>query len=38
LLALFALEQNLNPPAWVAAALAATAVYVVAVGLLRRER
>jgi phosphatidylcholine synthase len=35
LLALFALEQNLDPPAWVAAALAAIAIYFVIVGLLR---
>jgi phosphatidylcholine synthase len=36
-LAALALAQNLNPPAWVAAALAATAVYFVIVGLLRRQ-
>jgi len=35
-LALVALEQNLDPPAWVAAALAAVAVYFVIVGLIRR--
>ena len=35
-LALVALEQNLDPPAWVAAALAAIAVYFVIVGLIRR--
>jgi len=35
-LALFALAQNLDPPAWAAAALAALAVYFVIVGLLRR--
>jgi phosphatidylcholine synthase len=35
-LAAFALAQNLDPPAWVAAALAAIAVYFVIVGLLRR--
>ena len=35
LLALFALAQNLDPPAWVAAALAAIALYFVIVGLLR---
>ena len=35
-LALFALEQNLDPPAWVGAALAAIAVYFVIAGLLRR--
>ena len=34
-LALFALAQNLDPPAWVGAALAAIAVYFVIVGLLR---
>ena len=34
-LALFALEQNLDPPAWVGAALAAIAVYFVIAGLLR---
>jgi phosphatidylcholine synthase len=34
-LALLALAQNLDPPAWVAAALAAIAVYFVIVGLLR---
>ncbi len=34
-LALFALEQNLDPPAWVGAALAAIAVYFVVVGLRR---
>jgi len=34
-LALFALEQNLDPPAWAGAALAAIAVYFVIVGLLR---
>jgi phosphatidylcholine synthase len=36
-LAALALAQNLNPPAWVAAALAAIAVYFVIVGLLRRQ-
>lgn len=36
LLALFALEQDLAPPAWATIALAAIAVYFVAVGLLRR--
>jgi len=35
-LALFALEQNLDPPAWAGAALAAIGVYFVIVGLLRR--
>ena len=35
-LALFALEQHLDPPAWVGAALAAIAVYFLIVGLLRR--
>ena len=35
LLALFALEQNLDPPAWVAAALTVIAIYFVIVGLLR---
>jgi phosphatidylcholine synthase len=35
-LALFALTQNLDPPAWVRAALAAIAIYFVIVGLLRR--
>jgi len=35
LLAVVALAQNLEPPAWVAAALAAIAVYFVMVGLLR---
>jgi phosphatidylcholine synthase len=35
-LALWALARNLEPPGWVAAALAAIAVYFVAVGLLRR--
>jgi len=35
LLALFALEQNLDPPAWVGAALAAIGIYFVIVGLLR---
>ncbi len=35
-LALFALAQNLDPPAWVGATLAAIAVYFVIVGLLRR--
>jgi phosphatidylcholine synthase len=34
-LALLVLAQNLDPPAWVAAALAAIAVYFVIVGLLR---
>jgi len=34
-LALFALEQNLDPPAWAGAALAAIGVYFVIVGLLR---
>jgi phosphatidylcholine synthase len=36
-LAAIALAQNLNPPAWVAAALAAIAVYFVMIGLLRRQ-
>jgi phosphatidylcholine synthase len=36
-LAAVALAQNLNPPAWVAAALAAIAVYFVIIGLLRRQ-
>ena len=36
-LAAMALAQNLNPPAWVAAALAAIAVYFVMIGLLRRQ-
>jgi phosphatidylcholine synthase len=36
-LAAWALARNLNPPAWVAAALAAIAVYFVIVGLLRRR-
>jgi phosphatidylcholine synthase len=36
-LAAVALAQNLNPPAWVAAALAAIAVYFVMIGLLRRQ-
>jgi phosphatidylcholine synthase len=36
-LALTALTFNLDPPAWVAAALAAIAIYFVAVGLLRRH-
>ena len=35
-LALLALAQNLDPPAWVGAVLAAIAVYFVIVGLLRR--
>jgi len=35
-LALFAFAQNLDPPTWVGAALAAIAVYFVIVGLLRR--
>lgn len=35
LLALYALAQNLDPPVWVAAALAAIAIYFVVVGLLR---
>jgi len=35
-LALFALEQNLDPPAWVGGALAAIAVYFVIAGLMRR--
>jgi phosphatidylcholine synthase len=35
LLALYALAQHLDPPAWVAAALAGIAVYFVIVGLLR---
>ncbi len=38
LLALFALVKNLAPPAAVAAALAAIAIYFVIVGLLRRAR
>jgi phosphatidylcholine synthase len=36
-LAVWALAQNLDPPTWVAAALAAIAVYFVIVGLLRRR-
>jgi phosphatidylcholine synthase len=36
-LAVVALAQNLNPPGWVAAALAAIAVYFVMIGLLRRR-
>jgi phosphatidylcholine synthase len=36
-LAAVALAQNLDPPAWVAAALAAIAVYFVMIGLLRRQ-
>jgi phosphatidylcholine synthase len=36
LLALFALEQGLDPPAWAVVALAAIAIYFVIVGLLRR--
>jgi phosphatidylcholine synthase len=36
-LAAMALAQNFNPPGWVAAALAAIAVYVVMIGLLRRQ-
>lgn len=36
LLALYALAQNLEPPAWVAATLAAIAVYFLVAGLLRR--
>lgn len=35
LLALFALAQNLHPPMWVSAGLAALAIYFVIVGLLR---
>ena len=35
LLALLALEQNLEPPTWVGAALAAIAIYFVIIGLLR---
>jgi len=35
LLALYALAQNLDPPGWVAAALAAIAIYFVIVGLTR---
>ncbi|HKM87594.1 MAG TPA: CDP-alcohol phosphatidyltransferase family protein [Xanthobacteraceae bacterium] len=35
MLGLFALEQDLDPPAWVGAALAAIAIYFVIVGLLR---
>jgi phosphatidylcholine synthase len=35
LLALLALAQNLDPPSWVAAALAAIAIYFVIAGLLR---
>ena len=35
LLALFALTRNLDPPAWVGAALAVIAIYFVIVGLLR---
>ncbi len=34
-LAVVALAQNLEPPAWVAATLAAIALYFVIVGLLR---
>jgi phosphatidylcholine synthase len=37
-LALTALALNLDPPGWVAAALAALAIYFVAVGLLRRHK
>jgi phosphatidylcholine synthase len=37
LLALLALADNLDPPTWVAAALAAIAVYFIGVGLLRRR-
>jgi phosphatidylcholine synthase len=36
-LAVLALAQNLDPPSWVAAALAAIAVYFVIVGLLRQR-
>lgn len=36
LLALLALADNLDPPAWVGGALAAIAIYLVIVGLLRR--
>jgi phosphatidylcholine synthase len=36
-LAAVALAQNLDPPAWVAAALAAITVYFVMIGLLRRQ-
>jgi phosphatidylcholine synthase len=36
ILALWALARDLEPPSWVAAALAAIAVYFVAVGVLRR--
>jgi phosphatidylcholine synthase len=36
-LAALALAQNLNPPAWVTAALTAIAVYFVMIGLLRRQ-
>jgi phosphatidylcholine synthase len=36
-LAALALAQNLHPPAWAAAALAAIAVYFVIIGLLRRQ-
>jgi uncharacterized membrane protein len=36
-LASLTLTQNLSPPAWTAAALAAIAVYFVIVGLLRRR-
>jgi len=36
LLALWALAQNLDPPSWLAAVLAAIAIYFVIVGLLRR--
>ena len=37
LFAVLALAQDLDPPAWVAAALAAIAIYFVIVGLLRRQ-
>jgi phosphatidylcholine synthase len=37
LLALFALAERLDPPDWVAAALAVIALYFVIVGLMRRE-
>jgi hypothetical protein len=36
-LAALALAQNLNPPFWVAAALAAIAVYFLLIGFSRRQ-
>jgi hypothetical protein len=36
LLALFAVAENLDPPAWAAAALVVIALYFVIVGLTRR--